>query len=82
MDHVLEVKERLDLISPANAQKVVDSLFSRVQQLVSFPYSGPVYERAGLPQIRELLVRPYRVIYEVTDQQIRIMAVYHQHQNP
>ncbi len=42
MDHVLEVKERLDLISPANAQKVVDSLFSRVQQLVSFPYSGPV----------------------------------------
>jgi len=59
---------------------MVDKLFERVNQLVAFPYMGPVYKLAKLPQVRELLVRPYRVIYEVTDRQIRVMAVLHQHQ--
>jgi len=59
---------------------VIDNLFKRIDQLIAFPLSGPLYAKAGLPQVRELLVRLYKVVYEVTDTQIRIMALFHQRQ--
>ena len=82
MDQALAVREYLAVSSPEYAAQVVDGLFAGVNQLVDFPFSGPVYKRAGLPEIRELLVRPYRVVYQVTDRQIRVMAIFHQHQSP
>ena len=82
MDQALSIKEYLAISSPEYAARVVDTLFERVHQLLEFPLSGPLYKKAGLAEIRELLVRPYRVVYQVTDRQIRVMGVYHQHQNP
>ena len=82
MDQALAIGEYLAVSSPEYAARVVDALFARVSQLLDFPFSGPLYKKASLPEVRELLVRPYRVVYQVTDRQIRIMGVYHQHQNP
>ena len=80
IDQVLGIREYLAITSPSYAAQFVDNLFERVEQLISFPNSGPQFSASGLVQPRELLVRPYRVVYEVTDKQIRIMAVFHQRQ--
>ena len=80
MEQVLGIREYLSVTSPGYAAQYIDNLFDRVKQLISFLQSGPQYSAGGLAQPRELLVRPYRVVYEVTDKQIRIMAVFHQRQ--
>ena len=80
LDQTLKIRDYLAVTSEEYATRVVDNLFSRIDQLPAFPLSGPLYAKAGLPQVRELLVRPYKVIYEVTAKQIRILAVFHQRQ--
>jgi toxin ParE1/3/4 len=65
-------KARLRLIhqyiaedSPKTALQVVDRVTARSQQLAELPRSGrqvPEYERND---IRELLVKPYRIIYKI-----------------
>ena len=80
LDQTLKIRDYLAVTSEEYATRVVDNLFSRIDQLTAFPLSGPLYAKAGLPQVRELLVRPYKVIYEVTAKQIRILAVFHQRQ--
>ena len=81
LDQVLRIKEYLAVTSPESAERVVQNIINKAEQLIQFPKSGPVYAKAGLPQVRELLVRPHKLIYELTTTQIRIMAVLHQSQN-
>ena len=80
MEQVSTIGEHLTLTSPQYAELVVNDLFDRVRLLVEYPQMGPVYKKAGLPQVRELLVRTYRIIYYVGRNQVDIMAVLHQKQ--
>ena len=80
LDQALKIRDYLAVTSEEYATQVIDNLFARIDQLVAFPLSGPLYAKAGLPQVRELLVRPYKVVYEVTTRQIRILAIFHQRQ--
>ena len=80
IDQPLKIREYLAGTSLQYAAMIVDQIFERVDQLLQFPESGPVHKKAGLPQVREPLVRPYELIYEVTDKQIRILAVFHRRQ--
>lgn len=63
--------------SPHYAQKMVDRLTRRSQQIADFPLSGrrvPEYRRDDL---REVIESPYRVIYRVRPEQVDIVAVIH-----
>ena len=81
------VKARLRLIhqyiaedSPKTALQVVDRVTARSQQLAELPRSGrqvPEYERND---IRELLVKPYRIIYKIKSNQIDVLTVMHYRQ--
>ena len=48
--------------SPAYAEVVMTDLFDRVRQLADYPKLGSVYKKAGLPQVRELLLKNYRIV--------------------
>ena len=48
--------------SPAYAEVVMTDLFDRVRQLADYPKSGSVYKKVGLPQVRELLLKNYRIV--------------------
>ncbi|MDB6124864.1 MAG: type toxin-antitoxin system RelE/ParE family toxin [Pedosphaera sp.] len=52
---------------------------SKVDQLANFPYLGRVVPELGQETIREIIVRPYRVVYEVADlqQTIAVVRVWH-----
>ena len=47
---------------PAYAEAVMADLFDRVRQLVNYSKPGPVYKKAGLPQVRELFLKNYQIV--------------------
>jgi len=63
--------------SPAAARKVVSRIAARCRQIAELPQSGrkvPEFERADL---REALLRPYRIVYRILDGQVDIVTIWH-----
>lgn len=63
--------------SPAYAQRIVDRLTRRSQQMVNFPLSGRIVPEMNIPQIREVVEGLYRIIYYIKADQIDILAIIH-----
>jgi plasmid stabilization system protein ParE len=63
--------------SPEYAQRVVDRLTRRSQQIGNSPQSGRIVPEAEFPQIREVLEGPYRIIYHIKPEQVDVIAVIH-----
>lgn len=59
------------------AQRMVDRLTRRSQQIGDFPESGRLVPEYEMPDIRELIEKPYRIIYRVMANQIDILSVVH-----
>jgi len=52
-------------------------LTRRSQQIGDFPLSGRKVPEFEVDQIREVIERPYRIIYHIKSDQIDILAVIH-----
>jgi addiction module RelE/StbE family toxin len=71
------IHEHIAQESPKIAQQVIERVLSRCGRLADLPRSGrkvPDYNRDDL---RELSVRPYRLIYRVMEEQVDIISVMH-----
>jgi plasmid stabilization system protein ParE len=75
--HLIAIYDYIARDSPFYAQKMVDRLTRRSQQLVDFPRSGRVVPEYETEAIRELIEKPYRLIYRINDDGILILAVIH-----
>ncbi len=77
LDHLLAVHEYAAQNSSIYADRLVDRLTRRSEQISRFPKSGrsvPEYRR---DDIREVIERPYRIIYRIKEDQIDVLAVIH-----
>jgi addiction module RelE/StbE family toxin len=63
--------------SPTYAQHIVARLTSRSKQIVAFPLSGRIVPEFEMGQIRELLERPYRIIYHIRPNRIEVVGIIH-----
>jgi toxin ParE1/3/4 len=75
--------EIYDYIAPhskATALAVVDRILTRSEQLATAPRSGSALAAFANDDIRELLERPYRLIYRIGAEQIEILTVKHYRQ--
>jgi plasmid stabilization system protein ParE len=70
-----DIKERLARFSEATARKVADAIVQRTLQLEDFPFSGRTVPEYDVLRIRELLERGYRILYQVLDDRVEILAV-------
>lgn len=59
------------------AQSVVAKIFDVSRSLASHPLIGRVVPEIGLAEIRERFVYSYRLIYQIEDNSILIVAVIH-----
>ncbi|MEN9360173.1 MAG: hypothetical protein RL095_1708 [Verrucomicrobiota bacterium] len=59
------------------ANRMVERLMSRSEQIAIFPFSGRRVPEYDLPQIRELFEGPYRLIYRICSDHIEILLVLH-----
>lgn len=80
-------KARLRLIhdyiseeSPQTALLVVDRITTRSMQLNELPNSGRKVPEFQRNEIREILERPYRIIYKIKSDQIDVLTVMHYRQ--
>ncbi|MBU2600794.1 MAG: type II toxin-antitoxin system RelE/ParE family toxin [Actinobacteria bacterium] len=72
--------EALDYISaerPAAALRWVDDVMQQSRSLAQFPDRGRMMPELQRPEIRELLVDPYRIPYRRDDDQVTVLAVVH-----
>jgi plasmid stabilization system protein ParE len=76
-EHVLAITEYLARTSPVYAERFVDRVLGRIDQLALFPESGRVVPEARDPSIRELLEGSYRILSFVRPGRIDILAVLH-----
>lgn len=58
------------------AELVVARIVSSVERLRSFPESGRVVPELNRPEIREVIVRPYRVVYRIRPSAVEIATVF------
>ena len=75
--HLLAVYEHLARDSPLYAQRIVDRLIRRSEEVADFPLSGRMVPEYETQDIREVIERPYRIIYRTMAERIDVLAVVH-----
>ncbi len=59
------------------ADRFLEKLLERVDQLESFPKSGRVVPEFNIDTIREIIEGNYRIVYKISTTQIAIVRVHH-----
>ena len=71
------VRDYIAQDSPLYAGLVVQRLVRAPDRLLSFPEMGRVVPERGDAELRELIVRPFRIVYRVSANSIEIVTVFH-----
>jgi toxin ParE1/3/4 len=64
--------------SPLNAERILDKLEKRARTLKTAPTRGrvvPELAHSGIRSWRELIVKPYRIIYRIDEGSVNVLAV-------
>jgi addiction module RelE/StbE family toxin len=62
--------------SATYAELVVRRIVAAVERLHAFPESGRVVPERNVPEIREVIVAPYRVVYRLREGTVEIATVF------
>ena len=65
LKHLLDIYEYISQNSPTYATRMVDRLTRRSEQIANFPMSGREVPEYEAKDIREVIEKPYRIIYRV-----------------
>jgi toxin ParE1/3/4 len=76
-EHLAGIHAYIAQVSSEYALRVVDRITRRSQQIVDFPLSGRRVPEYDLDRIREVIERPYRIIYYIKSDAIEVLAVIH-----
>lgn len=78
---LLEIQTYIARDSPTTARNVVARLLRRSQTLATHSMSGRRLPEYPQSELRELLERPFRIIYLVKSEGIEIVTIKHYRQN-
>ena len=77
VEHLVNIYEHIALNSPTYANRMVDKITRRSEQITDQPLSGRKVPEYQTDDIRELIEKPYRIIYRIKADQIDVLAVIH-----
>ena len=63
--------------SPHYAKLFSDRIFEMVEHLESFPELGRKVPESDDPRVKELIYKGYRIIYQIKDNYLEIIAIIH-----
>ena len=75
--HLINIYEYIALNSPTYAKRIVDKITLRSDQIAAQPLSGRKVPEYEADDVRELIEKPYRIIYRIKPGQIDVLAVIH-----
>lgn len=73
-----DLREGLGYIAEENpnaADRIADAIEKRLRQLKRVPRAGRVVPELADPERREVLVHPFRIVYRLVENDIRVVAV-------
>ena len=77
VDHLVNIYEYISLNSPTYGKRMADKITRRSEQIAAHPLSGRKVPEYEAEDIRELIEKPYRIIYCIKEDQIDVLAVIH-----
>lgn len=77
-----DIHSHISTDSEDAANRTVDRILKRGDQLAAFPQLGRAVERYKRPGIRELVEAPYRIVYRIRGQAVEVIDVLHSAQLP
>ena len=77
LDDITSIAEFISRDSVHHAQRVVDEIFTIAETLLAQPKMGRIVPELAENQVREHFIYSYRIIYEISKNQIHILAVIH-----
>ena len=80
LEDVKKTAEYIEKDSHYYASSVVTSIIDVTRNLSIFPFSGRILPEEQNENVREHFAYKYRIIYEIVDTSVYILAVVHGHQ--
>ena len=77
VERAAEIAEYISRDNPTAAEKWIDTVFSKVEQLKSFPESGRIVPEINSKDFRELIYGNYRIICRLEKIQVSILTIRH-----
>ncbi len=77
VDRASEIADYIAQDKPSAAEKWIDTVFSKVEQLKSSSEIGRIVPEINDSQFRELIYGNYRIIYRIETKQISILTIRH-----
>lgn len=74
---LVAIRDYLARSSPGYAQAIAARIVARAERLDGTPLAGAEVPEYGDPNLREVYVHPYRVLYRIDGPDVRIVAVIH-----
>ena len=81
VNHLSSIYNYISQNSPQYAQRLVERLTRRSEQIANFPLSGRLVPEFETEHIREVIEGSYRIIYYIKPEQIDVIAVLHAARN-
>jgi addiction module RelE/StbE family toxin len=77
VDRAAEIAAYIARDKPSAAEKWIESVFSKVEQLKASPEIGRVVPEINNKKFRELIYGNYRIVYRIETKQISILTIRH-----
>ena len=77
IEDIESIAEYIERDSSFYAKAVADKIFWSTEKLKEFPKIGRIVPELEKEDIRELIVYSYRLVYQIKENQILIIAVIH-----
>ncbi len=77
IDRASEIADYIYQDKPSAAEKWIDTIFSKVEQLKSSPEIGRIVPEIKNEHFREIIYGNYRIIYRIEKKQISILTIRH-----
>lgn len=77
LEELAHLAARLRDVAPSFETRFLERIFDAAARLGLFPESGRIVPEFGEPHLREVVVRPYRVLYSLGPDGVEVLAVFH-----
>jgi addiction module RelE/StbE family toxin len=77
VDRASEIAEYIAQDNPTAAENWVNAVFTKVEQLTTFPETGRIVPEINNYFFRELIYGNYRIIYRIEEKRVSILSIRH-----
>ncbi|MCG3180855.1 MAG: Toxin RelE4 [Phycisphaerae bacterium] len=77
LEDVQAIADYISRDSPHHAALFVTRLVEAAEELADFPQVGRVIPEIGEPTAREIILRPYRIMYRIEGEKVLLTGIIH-----